>query len=113
MHVQATQLPARRHALRAGHAAGEYPNPSALHVRRVFTSAHDASPGVQSQSAHTPAAQVCLVPHIVVVKPSPSELHTRRALPMHEAVPGVQIQPPQVPVVASHEVPPEQARAAS
>jgi hypothetical protein len=104
------QLPVPRHALRDGHAAGEYPSPSALHVRRVFTSAHDASPGVHIHSAHTPAVHVCRVPHIVVVKPSPSALHTRRALPTHDAVPGVQIHPPQVPVVASHELPPEHAR---
>lgn len=67
VHTQGEQVPAPRHALRAAHGLALDPSPSLLQTRRVFTSAHDALPGVQTQLAHTPAVQVCVAEHAALV----------------------------------------------
>jgi hypothetical protein len=65
--VQGWQVPAPRHALRAAQGLAVYPSPSALQTRRLFTSEHDALPGVQTWLTHAPALQVWLAPHAALV----------------------------------------------
>ncbi len=80
-------------------------------MRRVLTSRHEYSPGTQSRAMHAPALHVCADEHAVVAYPSPSGLHTRRVAASRQlAVPGVQIQLPQVPVMLEHAVPIGQVR---
>jgi hypothetical protein len=47
------------------HCADEYPRPSALQTRRLLTSVHEKSPGVQTQALQSPALQVVCAPQAV------------------------------------------------
>jgi len=77
----------------------------------VFTSEHEYAPGTHSRATHAPALHVWPEEHAVLVYPSPSELHTRRVAASRQvAVPGVQIQLPQVPVMDVQAVPLGQVR---
>ena len=70
-----------------------------MQTRRVLTSTHEYVPGVHTQFAQRPAAQVCVDPHAVVVEPRPSALQTWRLLPAQSALPGVHTHAPQSPVL--------------
>ena len=71
----------------------------------MFTSRHEKLPGVQIWLRHTPALQVCVAVHAVVVYPKPSGLHARLVLPSQLAEPGVQIHPAQRPVASAQLAP--------
>ena len=71
-----------------------------MHTRRVLMSVQEKLPGVQICAAQMPAVHVCDALHAVVVEASPSGLHTWRLLPTQVALPGVQAQPPHIPVEA-------------
>ena len=71
LQTRSVQVPAPVHeypyVAAPAQAALVYPSPSALHTRRVLTSAHEKAPGVQVHAAQTPALQLVLAPQAVSV----------------------------------------------